>query len=92
MTNSELKLDLIQKIINSNDANLLIKLNKLLNVSIGKPFEVNEPTTAYEKPEKVRVFSDWQQAKIDNATRQYENGECISDEEAQKEIQAWLED
>ena len=23
---------------------------------------------------------------------QYENGECISDEEAQKEIQAWLED
>ena len=41
---------------------------------------------------KIRVFSAEEQRKINLAIQQYENGECISDEEAQKEIQQWLED
>ncbi len=50
---------------------------------------VKEPTTTYER---IRVFSEEEQRKINLAVQQYENGECISDEEAQKEIQEWLED
>lgn len=88
----ELKLELIRKIININDLEILIKIEEILkNVSI-KTNIVNEPSTVYKKTEEVRVFNEWQQARIDKATKQYENGECISDEEAQKEITAWLED
>ena len=50
---------------------------------------VSEPTSTYEK---IRVFSEEEQRKINLAVQQYENGECICDEEAQKEIQEWLED
>ena len=46
----------------------------------------------YKKTEKVRVFNEWEQARIDKALKQYENGECISDEEAQKEIEKWFEE
>lgn len=92
MINSELKLDLIQRIIDTNDVDLLMKIKDLLDNSFNEDSFVNEPSAVYEKTEKVRVFNEWEQARIDKATRQYENGECISDEEAQKEIQAWLED
>ena len=92
MNIAELKLELIRKIININDLEILIKIEEILkNVSI-KTNIVNEPSTVYKKTEEVRVFNEWQQARIDKATKQYENGECISDEEAQKEITAWLED
>jgi hypothetical protein len=99
MTTSELKLDLIQKIIETNDIDLLLKLKSLLE---GKnyaeaeevTFEVNEPVVEYKKSKtkNIRIFSEAEQKKIDQALKEYENGECISDEEAQKEIQAWLED
>ena len=89
---AELKLELIHKIIITNDLENLIKIEEILkNVSI-KTNIVNEPSTVYKKTEEVRVFNEWQQARINKATKQYENGECISDEEAQKEIKAWLED
>jgi putative DNA methylase len=38
------------------------------------------------------VFNEWQQARIDKAIKQYVNGECISDEEAEKEIQIWFKE
>jgi hypothetical protein len=53
---------------------------------------VNERPSVYQNLVEVRVFSDVEQAKIDKAMIQYQNGDCISDDEAQKEIQEWLED
>lgn len=92
MNIGELKLELIAKIIHTNDLETLMKIEAVLNNIQQTIHEVNEAPTAYTKTEKVYVFNEWQQAKIDKALQQYENDECISDEEAQKEIQAWLED
>lgn len=94
MNIAELKLELIKKIIDTNDVNLLLKINALLNekndAELGEnASSVNEPALKYES---VRVFSAEEQRKINLAVQQYENGECITDEEAQKEIQEWLED
>ncbi len=92
MNIAELKSELISKIINTNDLEILLNIEEILKSKNNNITVVNEPPTVYLKTEDVRVFNDWQQAKIDKATKQFENGECISDEEAQKEIQAWLED
>jgi hypothetical protein len=99
MTISELKLDLITKIINCNDIDLLTKIHHLLNENMYLKSDenlnnVNEPALKYEylSKESLRVFSKEEQAKINLGLEQYEKGECVSDEEAQKEIQAWLED
>jgi hypothetical protein len=92
MNIAELKLELIRKIIATNDLTILMKIEAVLNDSMQTISEINEPPTSYDKTEKIYIFNEWQQARIDKALQQYENGECISDEEAQKEIQAWLED
>ncbi len=91
MKNADLKIELIQKIIQTDDLDIIMQISEILNPE-NDVFQVNEPVEVYEKTEKVRIFNEWEQAKIDKAMFQYENGECISDEEAQKEIQAWLED
>ena len=49
----------------------------------------NEPTIKYES---VRVFTTEEQQKIDIALKQLENGEVISDEEAQIELEKWFEE
>ena len=99
MTLNELKLDLIDQIIKCNDAEILLKISDLLSNNKYLEFNknlslVNEPTLKYDTftNEKIRVFSDLEQRKINLALKQFEDGECISDEEAQKEIQSWLED
>jgi hypothetical protein len=88
MNVAELKLEIIAKIIATDDVALLNKIQEIINDYESNSL-VNEPTTTYEK---IRVFSAEEQRKINLAVQQYENGECISDEEAQKEIQEWLED
>ena len=88
MNLAELKLELIVKIIATNDVILLNRIKEIMD-SYERNSAVNEPTLAYEK---TRIFSTEEQRKINLAVQQYENGECISDEEAQKEIQEWLED
>lgn len=94
MNIAELKLELIKKIIDTKEVNLLLKIKSLLKeknfaeLAENTPL-VNEPDLKYES---IRVFSAEEQLKINLALEQYENGECISDEEAQKEIQEWLED
>lgn len=92
MNTAELKIDLIAKIIKINDVSILIKISELLNDLNKSSFEVNEVATNYVKTENIRIFNEWEQAKIDKAIKQFDDGECISDEEAQKEIQACLED
>jgi 6-pyruvoyl-tetrahydropterin synthase len=88
MNIAELKLEIIRKIIATDDEALLNKIQEIINDYESNSL-VNEPTTTYER---IRVFSEEEQRKINLAIQQYENGECISDEEAQKEIQECLED
>ncbi|MBA4317014.1 MAG: hypothetical protein C0412_01300 [Flavobacterium sp.] len=88
MSIAELKLEIIAQIIATNDVALLNKIQEIINVYESNSV-VNEPVSTYDR---IRVFSEEEQRKINLAVQQYENGECISDEEAQKEIQEWLED
>jgi predicted transcriptional regulator len=83
---------LIAQIISTNDLATLIKIETILNNSDQSILEINEPTTDYIKTEKVYIFNEWQQKRIDIALKQVENGECISDEEAEKEIQIWFKE
>ena len=88
MNLAELKLELIAQIIATDDVALLNKIQEIIN-DYESNSVVNEPVTTYDR---IRFFSEEEQRKINLAVQQYENGECISDEEAQKEIQEWLED
>ena len=88
MNLDELKLEIIAKIIATDDVVLLNKIQEIINDYKSSSL-INEPTTTFEK---IRVFSAEEKRKINLAIQQYENGECISDEEAQQEIQEWLED
>ena len=88
MNLAELKLEIIAKIVTTDDVALLKKIQEIIN-DYESNSVVNEPVTTYDR---TRIFSEEEQRKINLAVQQYENGECISDEEAQKEIQEWLED
>ena len=89
---NELKLELIAKIISTNDEATLIKIKAVLDNSNETILEIKEPTTAYVKTEKVFILNEWQQKRIDIALKQVENGECISDEDAQIEIEKWFKE
>ncbi len=93
MNIATLKLEIIAKIIATDDVELLNKIQEII-VKYHSNSMVNEPTSTYQKTtsENIRVFNESEQKRIDKALEQYKNGECISDEEADKEIQKWLED
>lgn len=88
---ASLKLEIIQKIISTENIEVLKAIYSILS-GAEKSLEINEPSTSYVKEEKFYVLNEWQEERINRALKQFENGECISDEEAQMEIQAWLED
>ena len=69
-----------------------MKIKTDLDSSIKTILEIKEPTTAYIKTKKVFILNEWQQKRIEIALKQVENGECISDEEAEKEIQIWFKE
>lgn len=92
MDTASLKIELIKKIIVIDDIVLLEKINQFLDDLDSNYLELNEPSTVYEKGEKVYVFNEWQQEKINRALKQIEDGACISDEEAEKEIQRWFKE
>ena len=88
MNIAELKLEIIAKIIATDDVSLLNKIQEIINDYEANSV-VNEPTTTYER---IRFFSAEEKRKINLALQQVKNGECISDEEAQKEIEKWFEE
>ncbi|TDD98629.1 hypothetical protein [Flavobacterium cellulosilyticum] len=93
MSTDDLKLELIAKIISINDRVLLLKISALLNDKNYTDLDEN-PTLINEsamKYESVRIFSTEEQRKINIALQQVENGDYISDEEAQIEIEKWFE-
>ena len=77
MNTSELKLDLIKAISETDDIDFLNEVKKLLN------YKRNENS--------VRVFNDVEQERIDKAMIDYKNGNVTSDEEAQNEIEKWFD-
>jgi len=78
MNTSELKLDLIKAISETNDIDFLNEVKNLLN------YKRNENS--------VRVFNDLEQERIDKAMIDYKNGNVTSDEEAQNEIEKWFDE
>jgi hypothetical protein len=93
MNIAELKLEIIAKIIATDDVALLNKIQEIINEYESNSL-VNEPTSTYEREtsEKIYVLNEWQQKRIDIALKQVENGEYISDEEAEKEMQIWFKE
>ena len=77
MQTTELKSILIAKINKIEDSHLLMEASRLINIEI--------PTE-----EEKFVFSDVQTAKIMNALSQIENGEYLTSDEANGEIEEWL--
>ncbi len=92
MNIGELKLDLIAKIIHTNDLETLMKIEAVLNNIQQTIHEVNEPPTTYIKTEKVLILNEWQQARIDISLKQIENGDFISHEEDQLELEKWFQE
>ena len=93
MNTAELKSKLIAQIMATDDDILLNKIKETINF-YESDLLLSEPASTYEKvaSEKIYVFNEWQQKRIDIALKQVENGEYISDEEAQIEIEKWFEE
>ena len=93
MNLAELKLEIIAKIIATHDVTLLNKIQEIIN-SYQSNSLINEPTVNYEKAtsEKGYILNEWQQKRIDIALKQVENGEYLSEEEDQKEMQKWFKE
>ena len=99
MTTSELKLYLIQKILETTDTELLLRIKSLLEENNYVQSEenssiANEPVIEYKsaKTKNIRIFSEAEQKKINIALEQYENGQWISNEEAQIELEKWFKE
>jgi hypothetical protein len=88
MNVAELKLEIIAKIIACDDIVLLDRIQEIIT-NFESNSLVNEPVVTYEK---IRVFSEQEQRKINLALHQVQNGDYISDEEAQIEIEKWFEE
>jgi hypothetical protein len=93
MNIAELKLEIIDKIMATDDVALLTKILEIITDYESNSL-VNEPTSIYEKvtSEKIFVLNEWQQKKMDIALKQVENGEYISEEEDKKEMEKWFEE
>lgn len=93
MDTDKLKSELIAQITATNDSTLLLKIKEIVESHKSNP-SVNEPTSTYKKttPEDIYVFNEWQQKRIDIALKQIENGEYLTEEEDEKEMQKWFEE
>lgn len=91
MENADFKIELIQKIIECDDLEILMQISEILNPE-NDVFKVNEPMEVYEKTEKLYVLNDWQKERIKIARQQIENGEFITFEEDQIEMEKWFQE
>ena len=76
MIKSEMKQQLIEKIKSTEDDNILEEVYRILEVGT---IEVNEI-----------ILSDKQRELIDGGLRDIENGNYLSNEDANNEIEKWL--
>ena len=87
MSTSDLKLKLIAQIIATDDSILLGRIEETIESNL-------QPTSASEKKasEKIYVFNQWQQKRIDMALKQVENGEFLTEAEDKKEMERWFKE
>jgi predicted transcriptional regulator len=78
MSTSDLKLDLIKAISATNDVMILNEIKDYLNF-------IPKETGVYK-------LSDQQLARVNESIQQYKNGEFLTEEEAEKDIQKWFEE
>jgi 16S rRNA A1518/A1519 N6-dimethyltransferase RsmA/KsgA/DIM1 with predicted DNA glycosylase/AP lyase activity len=74
MSTTELKEKLIDKIQHTDDENILAEVNRLLGI----------------ESDDVFIFSDAEKIKIKEARLQIKNGDFLTHDEANKEIEEWL--
>ncbi|WP_277631890.1 hypothetical protein [Avrilella dinanensis] len=74
MNTSELKLDIIQKITELKEVRVIEEIKKLLD------FELND----------IYELSESQKNRVAEAREEYTNGNFLTEEEADKEIDQWL--
>jgi len=91
MITSDLKIELIQKIIDISDYEKLMEIKSFLGNLANCSAKTNDPVTDYIKTEKVLVINESQLARIEIALKQYENGEFISHQEDQIELEKWFQ-
>ena len=76
MSTVELKKKVVEKLLATESDYLLEEINRLLELE--------------NHEEDVYILSDIQKAKINQSLRQIENGEFITHEDLNKEIDKWL--
>lgn len=79
MSTIELKEKLIDKIQHTDDENILAEVNRLLGIETDN------------ESDDVFIFSEAEKVKIEEARKQIKNGDFLTHDKANKEIDEWLE-
>jgi hypothetical protein len=90
MENSDIKIKIIQKIITTENLEILMDILDLLGPENSR-LQINEPPEVYEKKIQAYVMNEWQKARIEIALKQVENEEVLTEEEAEIEMKKWFE-
>ena len=78
MSVAEIKSNIINEILSTEDLLKLEQITEILGIKMSK--------------KNVYIFSPERRIRIEKALKQVENGECISNEEAEKQIQKWFDE
>jgi hypothetical protein len=79
MSTIELRERLINKISHTEDENILAEVNRLLGIE------------TQSEADDVFIFTETEKMKIEEARLQIKNGDFLTHDEANKEIDEWLE-
>jgi GTP-binding protein EngB required for normal cell division len=79
MSTVELKERLIDKISHTDNENILAEVNRLLGIETDS------------EADDVFIFSENEKNKIEEARLQIKNGDFLTHDESNKEIEEWLE-
>jgi hypothetical protein len=78
MNVAEIKSNIINEISSLDDILKLEKITKILGIGMPK--------------KDIYVFSEEQQNRVNESIAQYESGNFMTDEEAEKDIQKWFDE
>jgi hypothetical protein len=79
MSTIELRERLIDKISHTDDENILAEVNRLLGIE------------TESEADDIFIFTEAEKMKIEEARLQIKNGDFLTHDEANKEIDEWLE-
>ena len=92
MNIAKLKLEIIPKIIATNNSVLLERIKEIIDY-YDTNLAVNEPPIVYKNStSQTIILNEWQQKRIDIALKQIKNGEYLTEEEEDKEMQKWFKE